>query len=184
MNKLVLVAMGLLTFGVIGCKDDGDDLPPEIKDKTRTEMLTEGSWRVEEGTIVPSIDIDIAGNVITVDEYWDLLAYQGGGQVMDCDKDNVMLMHMDSSVVLDEGPTKCDVNDPQTEDGGDWFFINDETQINFSSFPFDPTGAPQVLDIDTLTESNLTIEMVYVFTNPIDGSKTNHIIKLNYVNTK
>ena len=184
MNKwtIAFACFSLLTFW--GCTDDGDDVTPQETQKTNTELLTEGSWRVSSGTIEPSIDIDIQGNTITVDEYWDLLAYQGGGQVQDCDKDNLMLMHMDSSVVLDEGPSKCDPNDPQSEDGGKWFFQENETKINFSSFPFDPTGSPQVLDVTMLTADKLHLDMVYVFENPLTGQKTNHEIKLEYVNTK
>jgi hypothetical protein len=167
----------------VGCKDDEGETPT-TKEKTKTDLATEGEWRINGGTIVPSITIDIMGNVITVDDFWDLLAYQGGGTVQDCDKDNLMFLHTDSTVLLDEGPTKCDMNDPQSEDGGLWYFVENETKMKFSSFPFDPTGAPQTLDIETLTASNLDLHMVYEFVDPIKGDTTDHVIKINYVNTK
>ncbi len=177
---LLLIASLTLT---VGCKDDEGDTPT-TKEKTKTDLATEAEWRVNGGTIVPSITIDIMGNVITVDNFWDLLAYQGGGTVQDCDKDNLMFLRTDSTVLLDEGPTKCDMNDPQSEDGGLWYFVENETKMKFSSFPFDPTGAPQTLDIETLTESNLDLHMVYEFVDSINGGKTDHVIKINYVNTK
>ena len=166
-----------------GCKDEEGDTP-QTKEKTKTELATEGEWRINGGTIVPSITIDIQGNVIKVDDIWDLLAYQGGGTVQDCDKDNLMFLKTDSTVLLDEGPSKCDMNDPQSEDGGLWFFVENETKVKFSSFPFDPTGAPQTLDIETLTALNMDLHMNYEFVDPIGGGKTDHVIKINYVNAK
>ena len=85
---LLLIASLTLT---VGCKDDEGDTPT-TKEKTKTDLATEAEWRVNGGTIVPSITIDIMGNVITVDNFWDLLAYQGGGTVQDCDKDNLMFL--------------------------------------------------------------------------------------------
>ncbi len=185
MKKYIGLSFVALLLVFTGCKDDEGTTPtPENKDKSNFEMATEGTWRVESGTIDPAITIDIQGNVITVDEYWDLLAYQGGGVVQDCDKDNVMHLNADSTVLLDEGPTKCDPNDPQSEDGGTWTFLDNESKIKFSSFPFDPQGSPQTLDVTTLSSTNMNIEMTYEFEDPIKGGKTNHIIKLNYVNTK
>lgn len=183
MKRIVGIALLASLVFAVGCKSDEGD-PPAPADKTKTDMATEGSWRVNGGTIVPSITIDIQGNVITVDDFWDLLAFQGGGTVQDCDKDNLMFLHRDSTVVLDEGPTKCDMGDPQTEPGGLWFFVENETKVKFSSFPFDPTGAPQTLDIETLSSTNLDLQMVYEFIDPIGGDTTDHVIKLNYVNTK
>ncbi|MBO6517082.1 MAG: hypothetical protein JJ975_11080 [Bacteroidia bacterium] len=184
MRKLLLAAIAGLFVGLVGCSDEGAEPTPEPKAKTNMELITEGSWRVEDGTISPSIDIDIQGNTITVNNYWDLLAIQGGGQVMDCDKDNIMILKSDSSVVLDEGPTKCDANDPQTQDGGKWHFMDNETKLKFSSFPFDPEGNPQVLDVDSLTSEVLHIRMIYQFVNPLDPTDiSDHEIKLDYRNT-
>ena len=177
---ILFISTLLLTSG---CKDDEGDTP-QTKEKTKTDLATEGEWRINGGTIVPSITIDIMGNIITVDDIWDLLAYQGGGTVQECNKDNLMFLKTDSTVILDEGPTKCDMNDPQTEDGGLWFFVENETKVKFSSFPFDPTGAPQTLDIETLTTTNLDLNMIYEFIDPIGGDTTDHTIKINYVNTK
>lgn len=183
MKNIFGIALIVSLMFTIGCNDDGGD-EPQKQEKTKTDLATEGHWRVNGGTIVPSITIDIQGNIITVDDFWDLLAYQGGGTVQECDKDNLMFLFKDSTVVLDEGPTKCDMNDPQSEPGGLWFFVENETKIKFSSFPFDPTGSPQTLDIETLTATNLDLHMVYEFIDPIGGDTTDHVIKLNYVNTK
>lgn len=184
--KKVLVFCGVLAALFSGCKEDDTVTPtPENKDKTNFELITEASWKVSVGTIVPEITLDILGTTIVVDEYWDLLAYQNGGQVQDCNKDDLMLIKSDSTVVLDEGPTKCDINDPQTEDGGTWKFMENESKIEFSSFPFDPTGMPQTLDVTTLTKDSLHLQMLYTFVNPTDSNDvTVHTIQIKYSNAK
>jgi hypothetical protein len=186
MKKGILLALALSLTFVIGCKEDEtpiiDDNPPA--EKTRFELVTEGAWKVSDGTIVPEIEVDILGNTITVNTYWDLLKQLGGGEVKECDKDNLMYLNADSTVLQDEGPTKCDPNDPQSEDGGKWNFMENETKLNFSSFPFDPTQSPQVLDIDSLTATDMHLSMIYPFKDPITGKETNHTIKLKFVNTK
>lgn len=183
MNK-ILVLLFVSSLVLTACKDEQiDPLPPEPK--TKTDLLTDAAWEIEEGTISPSIKVEVAqGQSITVSNYWDLLAFAGGGNVQDCDKNNRMICKRDSSVVLDEGPSKCDPGDPQTTDGGKWFFQENETKINFSSFPMDPTGEPRVLRIDLLNETTMTLTMTYQFKNPIGGGTTNHDIILKYKNVK
>ncbi len=186
MKKAILWMMAAGLMFTIGCTEDespiDDDNPPV--QKTRHDFVTEGAWKVSDGTIVPEIEVDILGNKITVNTYWDLLKQLGGGEVKDCDKDNLMYLNADSTVLQDEGPTKCDANDPQSEDGGKWNFMENETKLNFSSFPFDPTQSPQVLDIDSLTAMDMHLSMLYPFKDPITGKETTHSIKLKFVNTK
>mgnify|MGYP006928173108 CR=1 FL=1 len=180
---LGIVLMAIVAFS--SCKDDGTTPEPKEEAPTNTTLLTDAEWEMTEGTIVPSIDVEVVpGTVITVNNYWDLLSYVGGGGVLTCDKDNRMICSTDSSVVLDEGPTKCDMGDPQTTDGGLWHFEENETKVNFSSFPMDPTGEPRIMDVDELTKTNLTLTMIYIFDNPISGMKTNHDIVMKYSNMK
>lgn len=177
-----MLLAGVMLF-TVGCTDDSTDPGPDgNNEKTTFQLVAQGSWRVESGTIEPPITIEIQGAKITVDEYWDLLAYNGGGEVKECDRDNIMFLKSDSTVLLDEGPTKCDPGDPQSESGGTWLLLNDDSQLQFSSFPFDPEGKPQTFDIMELTESKMNLRLYYDFKNPVDGKTTVHEIKLNYVN--
>lgn len=176
----------LLALSLFACKDDSKVvITPEPAAKTKTQLLTEAEWQLMEGTITPSITVEIVpGTNLTVNNYWDLLGFAGGGQVLECDKNNLMICNKDSSVVLDEGPTKCDAADPQTTDGGKWFFESSESKINFSSFPMDPTGEPRVLNVDLLTSSDMTLTMTYDFKDPVSGGTTVHDIILKYKNVK
>ncbi|MBI1305220.1 MAG: hypothetical protein GC181_01250 [Bacteroidetes bacterium] len=182
--KKILPLIAVFAIVFYSCKDDETDTTPTPTDTTNYGMITKAEWRLDSGIISPSIDIEIAGNKITVNNYWDLLSYAGGGQVLDCDKDNRMICKTDSSVVMDEGPTKCDSGDPQTTDGGKWYLSDNETKITFTSFPGDPTGEPRVLDIDKLNTSALNLSMIYTFVNPITKDSTDHTIHLWYSNQK
>ena len=182
--KKYLVFAVLLAF-MASCSDEEAPVTKEeeTKEPTKTELATEAQWRLDNGTIIPSVEVEILGNKITVENYWDLLAAVNQGVVPDCDKDNEMILASDSSVTLSEGPTKCDVNDPDSEDGGSWFFVEEETKMTFTSFPFDPTSEPRTLEILELTENSLKLKMDYVFLNPIDNSTSDHVINLEYTNT-
>ena len=183
MKYLLAFSLGTLLLWS-SCKED-DTQPVPSTETTKTSLLTNAEWRLDEGTINPSIDVEVVpGTTITVNSYWDLLAYAGGGQVLECDKDNRMICKTDSSVVMDEGPTKCDSGDPQTTDGGKWNFEESETKLKFSSFPQDPTGEPRTLNIDMLSGTNLNLTMSYAFKNPITGDTTFHAIVMKYSNQK
>ena len=61
-------------------------------------LLKKAVWKYD----TSGIDFNKDGNIDFAD---DLTA---------CFKDNTYLFNTDSTVVLDEGPTKCDAGDPQT----------------------------------------------------------------------
>lgn len=181
---LYLAAFGLL-LSTYGCKDDEPvDESTEPKTETNTDILTGGEWLMESGIIAPPVEVDIFGTVVTISSYYELLAAVNGGAVGDCQKDNLMIFHSDSTLDLDEGVAKCDPADPQVQDGGDWSFVNDETQLAFSSFPYDPLQQERVLDITELTKSDLKLEMDYRFGLPSGGDSTDHVIKLDFKNVK
>ncbi|MFT4522546.1 MAG: hypothetical protein ACI8ZN_001496 [Bacteroidia bacterium] len=183
MNKIFLTLLLLGTVIFSNCNGD-EPIVDEPKTKTNTQLLTEGEWQMVEGTIVPSIEIDIFGNITTISNYWDLLGAVNAGVIADCDKDNRMICQTDSNVVMDEGPSKCDAGDPQATDGGKWNFENNEKQLRFSSFPLDPTGEPRTLDVTLLTATSLKLSMSYLFVNPLDSSNSTHAINLEYANKK
>jgi hypothetical protein len=178
-----LFLIGLLVFGFSSCKDDED--PPVTDDtpKTKTELLTTGSWLMESGTIAPSIVVDIFGTKVTIATYWELLAALNGSATAEpCLKDNLMVFKLDSTVTLDEGPLKCDPSDPQTEDGGNWLFSENDTKLTFTAFPYDPLKEPRTLDILKLTSTDMDLEMEYEFVDPVTTDTTDHIILLHFKN--
>lgn len=100
-NMLFLVAMvagASIIFN--SCKKDEGD-----SGTNATNIL--GTWTAS--------DIIIDG-----DSWWPLMD--------ECSKDDKSTFKADGTVVEDEGPTKCDPNDPQTS-SGNWSFIENDTKI-------------------------------------------------------
>ncbi len=101
------------------------------KEVSRTELLTSGSWQLI------ALQTDFFG--VPADSYADM---------EDCEKDNLFTFKTDNTIDLDEGPTKCDPNDPQTRNEGPWTLFDNDTKINMDSIDF---------DILELTESHFKI---------------------------
>ena len=130
---LILLAMA---FVVTSCnKDDDDD--DNNGNKTTTEYLTSGAWKITAMVLDPPLDLG-NGMVIT-----DL--YQSPMLPM-CSKDDYFTLHSDGKVTFDEGPTKCDPNDPQTTEGT-WTLSSDEKTLTLKE-----TGEDDV--VLTITEIN------------------------------
>lgn len=90
------------------------------KDISRTELLTSGSWKLI------ALQTDFFG--VPADAYADM---------EDCEKDNLFTFKTDNTIDLDEGPTKCDPNDPQTRNEGPWTLFDNDTKINMDSIDFE-----------------------------------------------
>jgi hypothetical protein len=182
-NILGLFLIGVMVFGFNSCKDDDETPTTDDTNKSKTEMLTSGSWLMESGTIAPSIVVDIFGTKVTIATYWELLAALNGSTTAEpCLKDNLMIFKTDSSVTLDEGASKCDPSDPQTEDGGNWLFEDNESKLTFTAFPYDPLKDPRTLEIIKLTSSEMDLKMDYVFVDPVTSDSTDHVIELHFKN--
>jgi hypothetical protein len=91
---LAVTALLLLT---VSCKKD----PPQ----SRKEILTTGKWRTVAQTVSPAIDWDGDGDLDT-----DLHVITDA-----CIKDDYAIFRTDGSVEENEGPSKCDAADPQSE---------------------------------------------------------------------
>lgn len=71
------------------------------KNQSRTELLTTGNWK-----ITTSENDDDANGTYETDNY---------ALFDDCFKDNIFTFKTGGQLDLDEGPSKCDPLDPQTE---------------------------------------------------------------------
>lgn len=104
---IVLVALGMLGT-IVGCSEDstnGDDgNNGNNGTKSNAELLI-GAWTVSEAKIDPPFII--FGD--TIDDFTDMQE--------PCDADDVQIFKENGIYTFDEGATKCDPNDPQSEDG-------------------------------------------------------------------
>ena len=138
-NTLRLFALLALMVPVLqSCGDDDSDGGGS---KTKTEYLTSGSWKLTSATL-NGVDM-----MVLMD---------------DCDKDDFRIFNSDKTGMLDAGATKCDENDPQSEDFT-WTFNDSETELTFDG----ETGTIDKLDGSTLqvslSDPDLGLSVVQTF---------------------
>lgn len=108
--------------------------------KSRTELLTTGSWHVVAYTVDPAVDWNGDGtketNVFPVEE--------------PCIKDDHTTFFPNGTGELDEGPTKCSPDDPQTIPIT-WSFNQNESKITVQNVQY---------IVDKLTEDQLIVKEV------------------------
>ncbi len=129
MKKMILFSIATCLFFCMACKKDKD------KTLTKTEMITAGSYNL---TAVRS---DNDGDGIYEDD--DYATFDA------CFKDNYYSFRTDGKVEMNEGATKCDPMDPQTE-LNDWHFASNETRLVIGTGSFVIDYSIEVLDNTTL----------------------------------
>ena len=110
MNYSKPIPFLLILLVLISCNKD-DELGNQ-----KEKMLTGKNWKLTSAQSDPPIDSD--GQSIT-----DIYAVMPS-----CAKDNTTKFNADGSVLFDEGPSKCDAQDPQTEIS-EWSFNSDKTSM-------------------------------------------------------
>lgn len=131
---LLMAATTTLLFD--GCKKKDDD-------PTKTELLTNGTWRQTAFTSDPAISI----NGVLVTNVFN--------QFPACQKDDLTKFLTTGIVNFDEGLSKCNVNDPQTTTGT-WAFNSTQTVVSITE-----NGTVSSYNIESLGES--TLKANYVF---------------------
>lgn len=128
-----------LVAGLASCKkdDDGDSSSP----KTKTDFLTQNDWNIKAATISPAFVNPITNETVT--DFYSLMDA--------CDKDDILKFAKDGVHTLDEGATKCDANDPQSETGT-WEFQDSETKIKVTV-----DNETNVMTIEELISESLKI---------------------------
>jgi hypothetical protein len=137
-NFLLIITITLLAFS---CKKDEKVM--------KKDLLSGKDWILISETISPALDVN--GTLIT-DLYSQLDA---------CDKDDIGKFNSNGTYTLEEGLTKCDVNDPQVYETGTWTFNSDETIIVTSS----STGEVTNSNIQELTANKLILKQEAIFNN-------------------
>jgi hypothetical protein len=136
MKKLLIMAVVAALF-LTNCSKESD--PDPVKAKTKTELLTASPWKATSITISPGIDF--GGGVLITDFF---------AQMESCEKDDLTKYDANKTGVYDDGATKCDPKDPQTNTFT-WSFDLSETKI---------TEDGETLDIEELTETTLKYSLV------------------------
>jgi len=101
-------------------------------------LLTKSTWKFD----TAGVDLDKNGVIDQEDN-----------SLEPCFKDNTYVFNKDSTVVMDEGATKCDVSDPQTSSYS-WTLTNGNPAVLKSDV--DPILA-EGLKVFALTDTKLTV---------------------------
>ncbi len=127
--KLKSITIILLLAGLcfIGCKKSSTHV------KTNTELITQSSWQFDNATVNGS---DVSS------------------LLQSCQKDNTIVFTSAGTGTLDEGATKCNAGDPQT-DPFSWNFASNETVLHVSTVLF--TGGSSDFNIVTLNDTQLVL---------------------------
>jgi len=147
-------AMVILSVAVMaGCKKDDN------KSKSKTELLTSGSWKQTSVYFSPAVDFDGDGH----EENEVINLYPP------CSKDDLLTFKTNGTAVSDEGASKCDPSDPQVIETTNWKFSDDETKILIGN-PGEEEAA-QLLELSasvlkvkvTIVESGVTYTQTLTF---------------------
>jgi len=132
--KRILAIFVLTAFTVVfvSCKKSNDG-----NGKTKTELLTQASWKFDKATASGFGDIS--------------------SQLPSCKKDDIITFSSNNTGVADEGATKCNTGDPQATNFN-WNFLSNETVLHLSVVLF--SGGSSDFNIVSLTETNLVLSQV------------------------
>ena len=133
-NRLTLWTISLLALIVLlpSCDKDDDDPPA----KTKTELLTTGTWKFSTAT---SSGVDVSS------------------QLPACIKDNVYTFVVGGTGTFNEGTQKCNSADPQTPTFT-WGWDSNETVLNISALSL--PGGSNNFTLVSISETQLVISQV------------------------
>jgi hypothetical protein len=132
MKKITLMIVAFAFLTVSSCKKE--ESTTTTTTKTKTELLTAKAWKMTALTINPGITPVAGGPTIT-----DLFA-----MTEPCEKDDTEKYNTGGTGVADQGATKCDPADPQSENFT-WSFLSNETQFKYDNQVFN------ILQLDATT---------------------------------
>ena len=154
-NTIILAAILIVGSGIISsCKKETTEpaAPVEVAPTptltptptpapaTKTELLTAKKWKITAYTVSPAIDLNGNGTMVS-----NIYA-----QMPACEKDDLYIFNVNSSVTADEGGSKCDPNNPQSKLDGTWTFNSTETIITWD----------EDYNIETLNSTTLKVNNV------------------------
>lgn len=136
-KRLISLTSLVILVAILHISCSKEDNPPPAA-KTKTELITTGTWKFEKA------EAAILGDI--------------SGSLEACNKDNTIAFTSTSNNkgtgIADEGGTKCNAANPQTV-AFNWTLENNETKL-VSDKPLFPGGSGE-FTIVSLTESNLVV---------------------------
>lgn len=131
----------LVSVSILGMGCSNKDTPPAPA-KTKTELLTTGSWKFSSAT-ASGTDISNQNPPFSA-----------------CKKDNVLTFSTNNNGTgnVNEGATKCNAADP-TDTPFTWNWLNSETTLHISTILF--TGGGSDFTLESVSETQLIVSQGY-----------------------
>jgi hypothetical protein len=143
------VMAALLTSFVFTACDKNDD-KEEPAEKTNTEKISLSAWKYDK---------------LMIDQNGDGTGdFPLDSEIEACEKDNLITFSANGTGTVDEGPSKCDPQTPQTF-GFTWSFKENETIINFPTSVV--AGVEGDVKLVSLSESSMVISRTEDFGVPL-----------------
>lgn len=117
MKATLQLTATLLMLAFFSCNKDSDNNANTTK--TKTELLTTGTWKYTACIVSPALDYYGTGNPVT-----DIFAIMQA-----CEKDDFEVYKTNGIWEYNEGPTKCDPGNPQVVYSEPWSFAANETKV-------------------------------------------------------
>lgn len=126
--KSKLIIIGILLFSLAACSKDDNSATttptPTPPQPDKMKLISAKPWKYFAWTVSPGLK-DSAGNTFT--NYLANLA--------PCMRDDIFVFEANTNLTIDQGPTKCDPNDDQTNIGL-WFFVNNQTAVKMNNVTY------------------------------------------------
>ena len=146
LSGLFYVGVALVYLLISSCSKNNSAVVP--KTPTKSEMLTSSSWKFSAATVSGS---DVSGFMQT------------------CQKDNILLFQSAGTGTVDEGTTKCNASDAQTNPFT-WNFTGTESVLHISTVLF--TGGSSDFSLVSLTSTTLVVSQNIT----VSGSTQNAVV--------
>jgi len=172
MKKVFLLAMMSSALIWSSCGDDTEGNNPEPQ-KSAKDYLMDADWLLMKATITPPIVIELFGQQITISDLRDL------DEAEPCDEDDLIRFKADGSIENDEGPTKCDPEDPQTYPGGSWNLSTDEKTLTIIEDE-DTT----VVRVTLLNDMSMKGTTTILLEDPITEEEKSHTVNFEFEDKK
>jgi hypothetical protein len=128
--KFFAVALAAITMSLSACKKD--EATPATNKVSGASLLTGKDWRITALTVAsPGGTIDVFSTYAA------------------CKKDDLREYLANGTIVNKAGATKCDPSDPDTEPGGFWALIDNDTKLRIID------GDTNIIDIIELSANTL-----------------------------
>lgn len=103
------------SLSLTSCDKDDDEEPAP----TRSELLVAKQWKMTVLNVEPALDIDGNGT-----QENNLIPYVGA-----CTLDDFWAFQSSGNYTSEEGASKCDPNDPQIIESGQWLWNSDQSRL-------------------------------------------------------